>query len=97
MKSSELALEMERVPDVDESSIYSWIVSEPYQRDCPEPFGLMIGDYEFSHQPPYRDLLRRMGELAAASCCPFVARAAPELWGASSWNDPAIQTVIALD
>ena len=59
----------------------------------------MIGDYAFDHSPVDVDILRGVGQIAAAAHCPFITSAAPSLLGLSSWQDlskpPKIDKVLS--
>ena len=46
-----------------------------------EPYGALIGDYEFTNHPEDIELLSQMSNVAAAAFCPFISAAAPKLFG----------------
>ena len=46
-----------------------------------EPFGLLIGNYEFRNSPADLDILGRISGLAAAAFAPLVAGADPAMFG----------------
>jgi type VI secretion system protein ImpC len=52
-----------------------------------EPFGLLVGDYEFDQQPEDINLLRWIAKVAALSHVPFVAAASPRLFNLQSYTD----------
>lgn len=54
-----------------------------------EPFGVLIGDYYFDHQPQSVHLLADMAAIAAAAHVPFIAGAAPTLMQMGSWAELA--------
>lgn len=54
-----------------------------------EPFGVVIGDYEFVNHPDDIDLLRRMARLGATAHVPFIAAAAPGLFELDSFKELA--------
>jgi len=49
-----------------------------------DPFGALIGDYEFDKGPLDIELLTKISEVAAASHAPFIAAAAPQMFGMDS-------------
>ena len=49
----------------------------------------MIGDYEFTNHPEDIDLLGKMSNVAAASFCPFISAAGPELLSLNSFSELA--------
>ena len=52
-----------------------------------EPFGCLIGDYQFDHSSADVRVLRGVSMVAAAAHAPFFAAAAPTLLGMDSWNE----------
>jgi len=50
-----------------------------------EPFGCLIGDYTFDHQPMNVAVLAGVARLAAELDVPFIAAASPGLLGLESW------------
>jgi type VI secretion system protein ImpC len=73
----------------DQSPIFSRIYEEGYGQFGGEPYGLLIGDYEFDHRPDDVALLRDLAMIAAAAHAPFVAAAAPSLLQMDSWAEVA--------
>jgi type VI secretion system protein ImpC len=54
-----------------------------------EPYGALIGDYEFTNHPEDIDLLSNMSNVAAAAFCPFISAADHKLMGLESWTELA--------
>jgi type VI secretion system protein ImpC len=52
-----------------------------------EPYGALVGDYEFTNHPEDIDLLSKISNVAAAAFCPFITAGAPALFGFDSWTD----------
>ena len=52
-----------------------------------EPFGVLIGDYEFSHHSQDVALLEKISAIAAAAHAPFIAAASPQLFGCHSFTE----------
>jgi type VI secretion system protein ImpC len=51
------------------------------------PFGVLIGDYEFGYELQDVRLLERIAELAAAIHSPFIAAAAPRMFGVREFRE----------
>lgn len=83
----ELERDFERAIEFDQSQIFRKVYEEEFGRPGGQPYGLLIGDFEF--QPrltpdhPHDDiaLLRNLAHVAAAAFCPFVAAASPAMFG----------------
>ncbi len=73
----------------DQSPIFKRIYDEEYSQLGGEPFGVLIGDYEFDHQPHNVQILADMAAIAAAAHVPFIAAAAPALMQMDSWTELA--------
>jgi type VI secretion system protein ImpC len=71
----------------DQSPIFKQIYTHEYSQFGGEPFGCLIGDYEFDNSPPDVALLRNMAQVSAAAHAPFVAAAGPTLFGMESWQE----------
>jgi len=83
----------------DRSPLFKKLYEEEFGMPGGKPYGTLIGDFEFSHSPADVDILRGIGQIAAAAHCPFVSAAAPELLGLRSWQDlskpPKIDKVLS--
>ncbi len=73
----------------DQSPLFRKIYDEEYGQLGGEPFGLLVGDYQFDHHPEDVQLLSDLGKIAAAAHVPFVAGAAPSLMQMESWRELA--------
>ena len=79
----------------DQSPIFKKIYTEEYSQFGGEPYGCLVGDYEFDNSPPDVALLRNMAQCSAAAHAPFVAAAGPSDseslssgWSIASINSP---------
>jgi type VI secretion system protein ImpC len=73
----------------DQSPIFRKIYEEEYGQFGGEPFGVLVGDYEFDHHPEDVQVLADMARIAAAAHTPFIAAAAPSVMQMSSWAELA--------
>lgn len=71
----------------DQSPLFKRIYEEEYGQFGGEPFGCLVGDYYFDHSAPDIEILQGMQKIAAASHCPFIAGASPELMQMESWQE----------
>src|SRR5262249_5517899 len=77
----ELSKDLEKASEFDQSMLFKKIYEEEFGQFGGEPFGLMIGDYEFDHSSMDVKLLQKISGVAASAHAPFVAAAAPRLFG----------------
>jgi type VI secretion system protein ImpC len=73
----------------DHSPIFQKIYEEEYGVLGGEPFGVLIGDYYFDHQPQSVQTLADISAVAAAAHVPFIAGASPSLMQMESWAELA--------
>jgi type VI secretion system protein ImpC len=81
--------DLDRAVEFDQSQLYKKIYENEFGTPGGEPYGVLLGDYEFTNHPSDIDMLRHLSSVAAASFCPFVSAASPELFGFEKWNDLA--------
>src|SRR6056297_164353 len=71
----------------DQSPIFKKLYEEEYGQFGGEPYGALVGDYEFDHTPVDVELLGEISKIAAATHAPFIAAASPSLMHMSSWQE----------
>lgn len=82
----ELIEQFEDAPAVDRSPLFDALYQKEFGTAGGEPYGVLIGDYTFSHKDEDVALLRYMGETAAASHAPFIAAANPQMFEFNSFE-----------
>ncbi|MEE9129630.1 MAG: type VI secretion system contractile sheath large subunit [Phycisphaerales bacterium] len=70
----------------DQSPMFKAIYEHEFGMPGGEPYGCLIGDYDFDNSPPDVELLGEMAQIAAAAHAPFFAAAAPSLANMESWQ-----------
>ena len=83
----ELFKDLDKAVEFDQSQIFRKIYEAEFGSPGGEPYGAMIGDYEFSNHPEDVDLLAKMSQVSAAGFCPFVSAASPKLLGMDSFSE----------
>jgi type VI secretion system protein ImpC len=71
----------------DQSPLFKRVYDEEYGQFGGEPFGLLVGDYQFDHSPQDVQLLADMAQIAASAHAPFIAAAAPTVMQMDSWEE----------
>ena len=82
----ELIEQFEGAPAVDRSPIFDALYQKEFGTAGGMPYGLLLGDYTFSHTDEDVALLQYIGETAAASHAPFIAAANPEMFEYDSFS-----------
>ncbi len=83
----ELLRDLQRAAEFDQSAIFKKIYEDEYGVFGGEPFGAVIGDFEFGKHPQDMDLLERMSNIAAAAHAPFLSAASPDLLNLDSHSE----------
>ncbi len=86
---AEVAKDLAKAIEFDQSSLFKKLYEFEYGSPGGEPYGVLIGDYEFENHPDDLDMLGHIANVAAAAFCPFVTAASPKLMGLESWTDLA--------
>jgi len=71
----------------DQSPIFKKTYEQEYGQFGGEPYGCLVGDFEFDQSPPDIELLNGMAQISAAAHAPFIAAAAPGLMNMESWQE----------
>ena len=73
----------------DQSPIFKKVYEAEYGQFGGEPFGCLVGDYYFDHNPQDVALLTEMSKISASAHCPFIAGADSGLMQMESWQELA--------
>jgi type VI secretion system protein ImpC len=71
----------------DKSPLFKAIYESEFGTLGGEPYGALVADYSFSHQPKDVQLLLDLSKIASASLAPLVTGADPKLLGMDSWRE----------
>jgi type VI secretion system protein ImpC len=82
----DLLRDLQRAPEFDQSAMFKKVYEEEYGLFGGEPFGALVGDYEFSKHPEDLELLEKVSQVAAAAHAPFLSAASSELLNMQSFT-----------
>jgi type VI secretion system protein ImpC len=85
----DLFKDLDKAVEFDQSAIFKKIYEEEYGMLGGNPFGVLIGDYEFGRHPQDIALLEKMSGVASTSHAPFIAAASPALFNFQSYTELA--------
>jgi type VI secretion system protein ImpC len=84
----ELFKDVDKAVEFDQSQIFKKLYENEFGTPGGEPYGSLIGDYEFTNHPEDIELLSKMSNVAAAAFCPFISASSPKLFGfESEWGE----------
>lgn len=83
----ELLKDFEHSLEFEQSSLFKLIYADVFSNPNENPFGLLIGEYEFDNHPQSITLLERLSRVAAHAHAPFISAAAAQLFGIESFSE----------
>lgn len=84
---ADFAKDFRVAPDYDQSALFKKVYEEEYGTFGGAPYAALLGDFEFSRTPEDLRLLEEFSHVAAAAHAPFIAAAAPRLFGLESFTE----------
>jgi type VI secretion system protein ImpC len=85
----DLFKDLEKAAEFDQSALFKKIYEEEYGQLGGQPYGMLVGDYDFGRGPEDISLLKMISNVAAAAHAPFVAAAGPKMFNFESYTELA--------
>jgi type VI secretion system protein ImpC len=82
----DLLRDLQKAPEFDQSALFKKVYEDEYGVFGGEPFGALIGDYEFGKHPEDIELLEKVSNVAAAAHAPFLTAADASLLNLDSFT-----------
>jgi len=89
VSKKEVTKDLSKAIEFDQSQLFKSIYEAEFGQAGGEPYGTLIGDYEFGNTPEDMSTLSEISHIAAAGFCPFIAAAGPQMLGLDSYEDLA--------
>src|SRR5436305_928121 len=89
VKKQELFKDLEKAVEFDQSSLFKKVYEDEYGVLGGTPYGMLVGDYEFSRGAEDISLLKMISNVAACAHAPFVSNASPKLFGFDRFTELA--------
>jgi type VI secretion system protein ImpC len=87
VSKQDLLRDFERAAEFDQSALFRKVYEEEFGTFGGTPFGVLVGDFEFSRHPQDLALLSRLSNVAAAAHTPLLTAASPMLFGFDSYTE----------
>ncbi|MDP2713475.1 MULTISPECIES: type VI secretion system contractile sheath large subunit [Rheinheimera] len=87
MSKKELYKDLSKAVEFDQSQTFKKVYESEFGTPGGEPYGAIIGDYEFTNHPEDIETLTYMSNVSAAGFCPFLSAASPALFGFDEWTE----------
>src|SRR3954470_9154573 len=83
----DLTRDLTKAVEFDQSQLFKKIYENEFGTPGGEPYGALIGDYEWSNHPDDIEALRLVSNIAAGAFAPFISAASAQLLGLQSWTE----------
>jgi type VI secretion system protein ImpC len=83
----ELFKDLEKAIEFDQSSLFKKIYEEEYGILGGEPYGILVGDYEFGRGAEDVAMVDKIAKVAAAAHAPFVAASSPGMFNFERYTE----------
>lgn len=83
----ELQKDLEKAVEFDQSQLFKKMYESEFGSPGGEPYGALIGDYEFSAHPEDLDIVEKVAQVSAAAFCPFVSAASSKMFGFEDFTE----------
>ncbi len=83
----ELLRDLTRAVEFDQSQLFKQIYENEFGTPGGEPYGALIGDYEWSAHPDDIEALRLISNVAAGAFAPFISGAGAGMFGFKNWTE----------
>jgi type VI secretion system protein ImpC len=87
MTKRELNRDLTKAVEFDQSQLFKKIYENEFGTPGGEPYGSLIGDYEWVNHPDDIESLRLVSNVAAASFAPFISAAGAGMFGFEDWTE----------
>ncbi len=84
LSKRDLYKDLSKAVEFDQSQLFKKIYENEFGTPGGEPYGALIGDYEFTNHPEDIETLSMVSNVAAAAFAPFISAASPKLLGLES-------------
>src|ERR1700722_17574733 len=83
----DLTRDLTRAVEFDQSQLFKKIYENEFGTPGGEPYGALIGDYEWTNHPDDVETLRLMSNISAGAFAPFITAAGAGMFGFDSWTE----------
>ena len=83
----DLFKDLDKAVEFDQSQLFKKIYEYEFGLSGGEPYGALIGDYEFTRHPEDVEMLEKISGVASAAFCPFIGGASAKLFGFEDFTE----------
>jgi len=83
----DISRDLQRAVEFDQSQLFKKIYENEFGTPGGEPYGALVGDYEWSAHPDDVETLRLVSNIAAGAFAPFISGVGAGMFGFSDWRE----------
>lgn len=83
----DLNRDLTKAVEFDQSQLFKKIYENEFGAPGGEPYGALIGDYEWSNHPDDVETLRLISNVAAGAFAPFISGVSAQMFGFNDWTE----------
>jgi type VI secretion system protein ImpC len=87
LSKRELNRDLSKAIEFDQSQLFQKIYGNEFGVPGGEPYGALVGDYEWGNHPEDIETLSLVSNVAAAAYAPFISAAGSKMFGFDSWTE----------
>lgn len=87
LSKRELMRDLSRAVEFDQSQLFKQIYENEFGTPGGEPYGALIGDYEWTSHPDDIEALRLVSNVAAGAFAPFISGVGAQMFGFQDWTE----------
>ncbi|HFE39613.1 MAG TPA: type VI secretion system contractile sheath large subunit [Gammaproteobacteria bacterium] len=86
-KKREIFKDLDKAVEFDQSQTFKKLYENEFGSPGGEPYGALVGDFEFTNHPEDIDMLTNLSHVAAGAFCPFISAVDPKMFGFGDWTE----------
>ena len=87
VSKKELGRDLQKAVEFDQSQLFKKIYENEFGTPGGEPYGALIGDYEWTKHPDDVETLRLVSNVAAGAFAPFISGVGAGMFGFENWSE----------
>jgi type VI secretion system protein ImpC len=87
MSKKEMGKDLQKAVEFDQSQLFKKIYENEFGTPGGEPYGALIGDYEWTKHPDDVETLRLVSNVAAGAFAPFISGVGAGMFGFDNWSE----------
>jgi type VI secretion system protein ImpC len=87
ISKKELSRDLQRAVEFDQSQLFKKIYENEFGTPGGEPYGTLVGDYEWTAHPDDVETLKLVSNVAAGAFAPFISGVGAGMFGFTDWRD----------